>query len=92
MLVPPFSIRARTGNDAYGGETERVNFDSEGRNVLLLELSSQVTLNEGGLSKAQIVSFKAPDVNRSCIAGLLHTFPVPPSPTRTSLKVGTSAF
>lgn len=37
----------------YGSETERVNFDTECRNVLLLELSSQVTLNEGGLGVNQ---------------------------------------
>lgn len=34
---------------AYRGETERVNLDTESSDVLLLELSSQVTLDEGGL-------------------------------------------
>ena len=33
----------------YGGESERVDFDTERRNVLLLELSGQMTLDEGGL-------------------------------------------
>jgi len=37
----------------YGGETKRVNFDTERRNVLLLELSSQVTLDESGLGENQ---------------------------------------
>jgi len=37
----------------YGGETERVNFDTERRDVLLLELSSQVTLDESGLGENQ---------------------------------------
>jgi hypothetical protein len=35
---------------AYGGEAERVNFHSQSGDVLLLELSSQVTLDEGGLA------------------------------------------
>lgn len=34
---------------AYGSEGERVNFDTKSSDVLLLELSSQVALNEGGL-------------------------------------------
>jgi hypothetical protein len=34
---------------AYRGETERMDLYSECRNVLLLELASNVTLNEGGL-------------------------------------------
>ena len=33
----------------YGGEGKRVNLDTEGGNVLLLELTSQVALDEGGL-------------------------------------------
>jgi hypothetical protein len=33
----------------YGGEAERVNLDSECRNVLLLELSGQMALDEGSL-------------------------------------------
>ena len=37
------------GGYAYGGETERVDLDTERGNVLLLELTSQVTLDEGGL-------------------------------------------
>lgn len=35
--------------DAYGGEAERVNLDTESGNVLLLKLASQVALDEGGL-------------------------------------------
>jgi len=38
--------------DAYGGETKRVNFDTQCCDVLLFELSSQMTLDEGGLSRA----------------------------------------
>jgi hypothetical protein len=30
-------------------ETERVNFDTKSRDVLLFEFASQVALNEGGL-------------------------------------------
>jgi hypothetical protein len=33
----------------YGGEAERVNFHTQSGNVFLLELSSQVTLDESGL-------------------------------------------
>lgn len=33
----------------YRGETKRVHFDSKGGNVLLLELASQVALDEGCL-------------------------------------------
>lgn len=32
-----------------GGETERVDLDTKGCHVLLLELASQMTLDEGGL-------------------------------------------
>lgn len=34
---------------AYGGESKRVDFDTESRDVLLLEFTRQVTLDEGGL-------------------------------------------
>lgn len=34
----------------YGGEAERVDFYSQGRNVLLLEFTSQMALDEGRLS------------------------------------------
>lgn len=36
----------------YRGETERVDLYSEGRDVFLLELASDVTLDEGGLDMA----------------------------------------
>jgi hypothetical protein len=45
--------RSRSGarrGIAYGSEGQRVNLDTEGSNVLLLELASQVALDEGGLS------------------------------------------
>lgn len=38
----------------YGRETERVDLDTEGGHVLLLEFTSQVALDEGGLNKAVI--------------------------------------
>ena len=41
--------RSGGGGESYGGETKRVNFDTESGDVLLLELSSQVTLDESGL-------------------------------------------
>jgi hypothetical protein len=40
----------------YGGEAERVNLDTEGRNVLLLELSGQMALDEGRLLGATVSS------------------------------------
>lgn len=33
----------------YGAEAERVDLDTESGDVLLLEFTSQVTLDEGGL-------------------------------------------
>jgi len=33
----------------YCAESKRVDFDTKGSDILLLELSSQVTLDEGGL-------------------------------------------
>lgn len=46
---------ARIGHrTTYGGESERVDFDTERRNVLLLELSSQVALDEGGLGAGAV--------------------------------------
>jgi hypothetical protein len=36
---------------AYGGEAERVDFDTERRNVLLFELAGQVALDKGGLQR-----------------------------------------
>lgn len=90
--------------ESYGRETKRVNFDTESGDVLLLELSSQVTLDESGLLCGYPVSFellfrsermetmrKSTDKARSRRRDG-RTLPVPPSPTRTSLKVGTSAI
>jgi hypothetical protein len=39
----------------YGVEVERVNLDTKGGNVLLLEFTSQVTLDESGLSLIALV-------------------------------------
>lgn len=43
-----------TNLSAIGVEDKWVNFDSESGNILLLELSSQVTFNEGSLSGSSI--------------------------------------
>jgi hypothetical protein len=48
--------RSTWGRETYGGEAKRVNLDTEGGHVLLLELSGQMTLDEGGLSRGKIVS------------------------------------
>jgi hypothetical protein len=42
-------VQHTEGCNAYGRETERVDLDTESSDVLLLELTSQVTLDEGGL-------------------------------------------
>lgn len=43
-------LRDAGGNrSTYGREAQRVNLDTEGRHVLLLEFTSQVALDEGGL-------------------------------------------
>lgn len=47
---------ARSAGATYGGETEGVNLNTQGGHVLLLEFTSQVALDEGGLGK--IVSAK----------------------------------
>jgi hypothetical protein len=39
-------VALASGRFAYCGETERVNFNTQGRNILLLELSSQMALDE----------------------------------------------
>jgi hypothetical protein len=39
----------------YGAEAERVDLDTEGGHVLLLELASQVALDEGGLDQTMLV-------------------------------------
>jgi hypothetical protein len=94
---PPRIPNNRVGVGAtYGAEAERVNLDTEGGHVLLLEFTSQMALDEGGLAKTSSVS------KRSTTPQSAHerwirvpgdgsselTLPVPPSPTRTSLKVG----
>lgn len=83
----------------YGGEAERVDLDTECRNVLLLKLSSQMALDEGGLhgdavslcSRCRLIELPGA-VRHGAFAvecdRLQRTFPVPPSPTSTSLKVG----
>jgi hypothetical protein len=92
-----------------------VDLNTKGGDVLLLELSSKMSLDEGGLvgGRVSVRLLKvAWETNRSKILLLfgcpakgsdweLHrgdrefeearsvlTFPVPPSPTSTSLKVG----
>lgn len=41
---------AGSDHSTNGSEAQRVNFDTQSGHVLLLELASQVTLDEGGLS------------------------------------------
>lgn len=48
-LFSSFFLDGVRGVETYGGEGERVDLDTESSDVLLLELSSQVTLDEGGL-------------------------------------------
>lgn len=49
MLVARSFLEDRFWTVAYGGEAERVDFDSERSDVLLLEFSGQMALDEGGL-------------------------------------------
>lgn len=74
----------------HGGELERVDFNTECGDVLLLELARQVALNEGGLRTLsyQLCTLRVMPYD-SIVLQCIHTFPVPPSPTSTSLKVGT---
>lgn len=78
-MLPCFIAVSR----AYRGEAERVDFDTERGNVLLLELASQMALDEGRLW-CLVSAYDAKVVS----AFALLTLPVPPSPTSTSLKVG----
>lgn len=81
----------------YRAESKRVNLDTERSNVLLLELSRQMALDEGSLPvresqsdldfRRRVLQGEVP-VTLSSTAPIRLTFPVPPSPTRTSLKVG----
>lgn len=48
LLTRMWDTEAGVGG-AYGGESKRVHFDTESRDILLLELASQVALDEGGL-------------------------------------------
>jgi hypothetical protein len=45
---------ARSAGATYGGETEGVNLNTQGGHVLLLEFTSQVALDEGGLAGTTI--------------------------------------
>jgi hypothetical protein len=81
-----------------------VNFNTKGRNILLLKFTSQMTLDERGLprcvSYCHDVECAPPRWNDGIRVPsngttgstpanpVEHTFPVPPSPTSTSLKVG----
>jgi hypothetical protein len=53
----------RSEGGTHGGETEGVNFHTQGGHVLLLEFTSQVALDEGGLGReallAKVWSFRA---------------------------------
>jgi hypothetical protein len=84
----------------YGGEAERVNLNAQRGHVLLLELASQVALDEGGLEHHHVniqdepisvhsATPQSPQARTLSRSSSQLTLPVPPSPTRTSLKVGT---
>lgn len=92
---------------SYCGEAKWVDFDSQGRDVLLLELSGDVTLHESSLEWLAVLAVHIEVAraitaqSRGCTPRRLGrccpgrqgrveclTLPVPPSPTRTSLKVG----
>lgn len=51
ISMPSTSLSSRFAGRwwTYGGESERVNLNSQSGDILLLELTSQVTLDEGGL-------------------------------------------
>jgi hypothetical protein len=40
----------------YGGEAKRVDLDTQGGHVLLLEFTSQVALDEGGLNGTGVIA------------------------------------
>ena len=74
-----------------------MDLNTEGRNILLFELSSQMTLNESSLQYYQqslgrdvrhLPRRRALQRGEDYLESRLRTFPVPPSPTSTSLKVG----
>ncbi len=77
------------GPETYGAESQGMNFDTQSRDVLLLKLSSQVALDKGGLLTTWwSVMYLRKLGGCAMLNGRERTFPVPPSPTRTSLKVG----
>lgn len=45
----PFTNSCSDEGQTYGGEAKRVHLDTQGGHVLLLEFTSQVTLDKGGL-------------------------------------------
>ena len=47
--IAALSSRSASWVCTYGGESERVDLNSQGGNVLLLELTGQMALDEGGL-------------------------------------------
>lgn len=59
-IVTRWGTRGGAGRrgKAYGGECKRVHFDTEGGNVFLLKLASQVALDEGGLSGLNALAMK----------------------------------
>jgi hypothetical protein len=56
LRVLSVAVSRRKARLTYGGEAERVDFDTEGRNVLLLELSSQMALDKRGLQAVSLAS------------------------------------
>merc|ERR1712000_462205 len=56
VLADTDEITVPVGDVLVGGEAKRVNFDTQRGQVLLLEFTSQVTLDKGGLASATIAN------------------------------------
>jgi hypothetical protein len=65
------------------GKAKGMDFNAEGGDVLLFEFTCKMTLDERSLHRTNVISLPYIKTAYRCL-----TFPVPPSPTRTSLKVG----
>lgn len=64
-LAPGLSrfANAYSAEATYGGEGERVDLDTEGGHVLLLELASQMALDEGGLHRTMSAPLRSVGVH-----------------------------
>ena len=48
----------------YGGEAKRVNLDTQGGHVLLLEFTSQVALDKGGLNGTGVIALVIAEISK----------------------------